>query len=201
MDSPSVLREALAILRRTLKARGFLAKGSTFHQTPAHGNTVLISVQKSAKSSGADTLVTLNYGVYSARLGRRLRDEPGAAFDVMNAHWRKRLAEGGRERWLHVTATDTAEVAAQFILASVEGVLPELFEHSSDEALRDEWLAGSSSGLTDMQRLLFATILVGEIGPAQRLEEVLGELRRLVIGTVQEGLIERRLANAGVRLK
>jgi len=150
-----VLKAALVEVRRALKQRGFSAKGTIFYRRADDGNTVVLSAQKSVKSSPANAEVTLNYGVYSARLGDRLQDDPSSALDVTKAHWRKRLAEGGREKWLHVRATDSAAGAGKVILDTVEGVLLALLEHASDEALRDEWLSGSSPGLTDMQRLLF----------------------------------------------
>jgi hypothetical protein len=200
MDSGSVLKDALVVVRRTLKERGFSAKGTTFHRKTDGGNAVVISVQKRMKSSPAVAEVTLNYGVYSARLGSRLQDEASSALDVTKAHWRKRLREDGREKWLHVKATDSADKAGQVILDAVNGLLPELLDHATDEALRNEWLSGSSPGLTDMQRLLFASILVNEVGPTERLNDVVGELRGLVAGSVQQGLVEGRLARAGVRV-
>ena len=201
MESGAVLKDALVVVRQALKARGFSAKGTTFHRKTDDGNTVVLSVQKSVKSSPAEAEVTLNFGVYSARLGSKLQDESSSALDVTKAHWRKRLREGGREKWLHVKATDPADIAGRrVILDAVEGVLPELLEHASDEALRNEWLSGSSPGLTDMQRLLFAAILVNEIGPDERLNAVVGELRGLVAGSVHQGLVEGRLARAGVRV-
>jgi hypothetical protein len=44
----------------------------------------------------SSTEMTVNYGVYSARIGSRLEEDPSSALDVMKAHWRKRLTEGGR---------------------------------------------------------------------------------------------------------
>ena len=200
MESGVVVKEALVVVRRPLKERGFVVKGTSFHREMDDGNIVMVSLQKSTKSTPVESEVTLNYGVYSARLGSRLQDDPSSALDVMKAHWRKRLTEDGRERWLHVKASDSADKSAQVILDAVEGVLPDLLEHATDEALRNEWISGSSPGLGKMQRLLFAAILVNETGPAEKLDNVIGELRDLVAGGVHEGLVERQLARAGVRV-
>jgi hypothetical protein len=100
-----------------------------------------------------------------------------------------------------VRAMGSAEESAKEILEAVESVLPELAEHSTDEVLRTEWLAGVSPGLVAMQRLLYLTILVNEIGPAERLGSVLEELRSLVSGSVHAGLVEGQLVRAGVRCK
>lgn len=199
MDIDAVVKEALVLVRRSLKERGFLAKGNTFlRRTPA-GNTLILAVQRSVQSSDKVVLVTLDYGVYSSRLGARLQDDPSSASDVWQAHWRERLANNGDERWLSLDATVTVEGCAQAFLGAVDEVLPKLLAHSTDEALRDAWLSGSSPNLTKLQRLLYATILVHELGPAERLGEILSALRVLVAGGAQEGLVERRLERAGVR--
>lgn len=200
-DSGLVLKEALVVVKRALKERGFSARRTTFYRRTEGGNTVVLSVQRGVKSSAAETEVALNYGVYSARIGERLQEDPSCALDVWRAHWRRRLTERGREKWLKIKATGSPEESAKAILSALEAVLPELVEHSTDEALCNEWLAGSSPGLVEMKRLLYLTILVNEIGPAEKLGGLLGELRRSVSGGVHEKLIESQLAMAGVRVQ
>ena len=200
MESGVVCRAALVEVRRIMKVKGFSSKGGTFYREVAGGNTIALSTQKSVKSSSTETELTINFGVYSARVGSKLFDDSSSVFDVSKAHWRKRLTEGGREKWLHISETDSVAQTVQLILEAIEGVLPDLVDHSTDDALRDQWFAGSSPGIGDMQRLLFLAIVVNEIGPRERLGSVVGELRSLVGGSVHEGLVERRLAGAGVSL-
>jgi hypothetical protein len=195
-----VLSDVLASVRRALKERGFSTKGQTFHQQLEHGNTILLSLQKSSTSTRIESEVAINYGVYSAVIGRSLQDEPGAALDVTRTHWRKRLGENGREKWLRLKLGDPPDERAQLIVKGIEQVLPDLLNHSTNEALRDEWLSGSSPGIGDMQRLIYAAILVHQIGPADRLRAVILELRKLVAGSVHESLVERQLARAGVQV-
>jgi hypothetical protein len=197
-DSGLVLKGALTHVKRALKQRGFASRGTTFYRTSDQGNTVALSVQKSRHSSDAEAQITINYWVYCVRIGEKLEDDPSWALDVAMAHWRRRLAEGGREKWLHVKATDHVEETATAILRGIEEVFDDLVAHSTDEALVEAWLAGSSPGLTKMQRLTFLSVLLSELGPTKRVEDVVGELRRLVSGTVHESLIEGRLARAGV---
>jgi hypothetical protein len=201
LDARSVLKEALVRVRRELKQRGFDAKGTTFHRKIQDGNVVVLSIQKSVKSTSVKTEVTLNYGVYSTLVGGKLQDDPSSATDVMNAHWRKRLSDGGDEKWLSVAATDSPDDCAQRILDAADSALPELLAHSTNTALRDEWLAGASPGLTDMQRLLCAAVVVNELGPVERVRDVVAELRALVAGSVHEHLVERQLTRAGVQVK
>jgi hypothetical protein len=198
-DSGAVFKEALVAVRRALKLRGFAAKGSTFYKKVDGGNTLVVSVQKATKSSRAETEMTINFGVYNSRIGTKLQDDSSAALDVWRAHWRERVMENGREKWLRVSAGDSAEVVARTMLDALERVLPELHARSTDESLRDEWLSRSSPGITNRQRLILLSILINEIGPADKLAGVVEELRNLVAGTVHEGLVERELAAAGVR--
>lgn len=201
IESASVLKEALIELKRTLKERGFAASGATFHRKAEDGNTVMLSVQKSKNPAPGRVQLTLNYGIYCALIGSRLEGDDGSApIDVTKAHWRKRLSDGAREKWLSIEATDSSHNCARVIVDAAEGVLAELGAHSSNTALRDEWMAGSSPGLTDMQRLLFLAILVSEIGPNERLEGLVEELRALVSGSVHERLVARQLGRAGVRV-
>lgn len=200
MDAGAVLNDALVLVRRAMKERSFAAKGNSFFRRTEGGNTMVLGVQRSLQSSRAAVLVTLNYGVYSARVGMGLQEDPESARDVWQAHWRRRLADDGRERWLSVDAAVTANACAESLLAAIDEILPALVAHSTDETLRDEWLSGMSPGLTNSQRLLYAAILVNELGPAERLPGILSELRGIVAGGVHEGLIERRLERAGVRL-
>jgi hypothetical protein len=198
MEGRSVLTEALGIVRRFLKEQGFSARGTAFRRTCEDGNTIVLSLQKSVKSSPREALVTINYGVYSARIASKFPNDSPPGFDVAAAHWRKRLSEDGREKWLQVRETDSPAESARTMLRCLEGVLVQLEEHSTDQALRDEWFTGSSPGIGKMQRMLFLAILVKEIGPPERLEEVVEDLRTFVSGTVHEALVERQLAEAGI---
>lgn len=200
MDSGAVLKEALASVRLALRDKGLRAKGMIFFRTADAGNVVLLAIQKSTTSTRARATVTLNYGVYCTLLGAKLQDDASASHDVTRAHWHDRLTENGQEKWIGVDASDSAAQCAHVILQAMHRVLAVADEHSTSEALRDEWLAGSSPGLTDMERLLFATILVNEIGPAERLGGLVHQLRASVAGGVHEGLVERRLVRAGVQV-
>lgn len=200
MDSGAVLKEALIGVRRALRDKGFKAKGMTFSRTTEGGNTLLLGLQKSTKSTGAQCQVTWNYGVYCATLGARLQDDAAASDDVARAHWRERLTENGNERWLYIDATDSPEECARMILDATASAIADLERHASNEALRDEWVAGSAPGLGDMERLLYAAILVNEIGPAELLHQLVRALRASVAGGAHEGFVTRQLARAGVQL-
>jgi hypothetical protein len=200
MGNGSVLKDAILKVRRALGERGLSAKGTTFYKEVEDGNVIVLSLQKSVKSTSFRTELTLNYGVLSALIQARVQGGPFLEVDVMKAHWRKRLNEGGREKWFSAESNASSDELARLILTAAEQVLPELIAHSTNAALRDEWLAGASPGITNMQRLLYAVIVVNEIGPVERLAEIVEHLRALVRGGVHEGLVERQLAELGVQV-
>ncbi|HEX4826008.1 MAG TPA: DUF4304 domain-containing protein [Candidatus Polarisedimenticolaceae bacterium] len=175
---------------------GFSHRGTTFFRKHDDGNTLLLSLQKSTKSLASETLVTINYGVYSARVGGRVKGSIQPAPDIWEAHWRRRLSEGKSEKWLRIESAATPEEVAGILLEAAAGVLFELEQRSSDEELRDEWLVGTSPGLTEMQRLVYLAILVSEIGPVDRLDDVWCQVR----SNTHRDAIERQLAELGIRL-
>ncbi len=182
-----------AELKNELKRRGYSAKGSTFARLHPSGNSLLIASQRSTKSTHLETLVTLNYGVYSAQIGRWLEDEPTAARDITRAHWRRRIRESGREKWIRIASESSNEDASRELLEQLSLAATDLENHGSDENLRDDWLVGVSPGLTEIERLLYLAILLHQIGPRDRLAEVLAALRSLVEGRPQEGIVRRQL--------
>jgi len=201
MDSSSVAREALVLVRKRLKEVGFSAKRTVFFRKVDGGNIVVLSIQRSTKSSRIELKMTINYGVYSTRIGTKLETDPSSALDLSKAHWRKRLTEDGNEKWLCVKSTDSPDESGSLLVRALQSVLPELVEHSTDEALRNQWLSGISPGIGGMQRLLYLAILVNEIGPREKLDSVVRELRTSVAGKIHEGLVERQLTIAGIRVQ
>lgn len=87
-------------------------------------------------------------------------------------------------------------VAVGIILSPLRAVAARAYHRVLDLLQRRD----VGDGLTDMQRLLFAAILVNEIGPVEKLGDIVSEPRRLVAGSVHEGLVEGRLARAGVQV-
>src|SRR5690349_11088765 len=122
MESDAVLKEALVRLRRELKERGFRSRGTAFHRRTPDGNVIILSIQRSSKSTRVKSEVTLNYGVYSTLVGNKLQDDPSSAMDIANAHWRKRFSEGGREKWFSVVAEDSPDSCARMLLDAAESV-------------------------------------------------------------------------------
>jgi hypothetical protein len=193
-------KDTLILLQQELKERGFSAKGTNFHRVAASGNWLVVSLQQSVKSDDVASIVTLNYGVYSKRLLSKVDGvQKPRTWDASGAHWRKRLREDGREKWLHLPTSLAPLQATRELLVAFDAAITELSSHASDESLRDEWLTGAASGITAMQRLLYLAVLLNEIGPTERLAETVAELRALVSTTGTGAIVEQRLATAGIK--
>lgn len=199
MEPSDVFKGAVALIRSALRDRGFSSKGSTFWRKTDEGNTLLLVLQRSSGSSARTRRVTINYGTHCVRIATALGRDPADELDVWKAHWRKRLAESGRERWIEIGEDDSPQhVADQLLAAVLHEVLPDLTLHASDTQLREEWFSGASPGVGNMQRLLFLAILLRDIGPPESLIDIVAELRTLVSGSVHAALVEHDLKRAGL---
>jgi hypothetical protein len=196
MSAPEV-KAVVAALKAALAQRGYAAKGQSFRRRTQEGNTLVLSVQKSRDPGPAK--ITLNYGVHSARVARRMQEDARAADDVWRAHWHSRIADGGRGRWIVLSPERTVDDVAGELVAYAERAVAELESHQSDQSLCDEWLTGRSPGLTEFQRLLHLVILLEELGPPARLDEALASLRNFVDGTPQAGLVRHYLGALWLR--
>src|SRR5258708_2538580 len=151
MSEPD-LKAVVAVLKAALKQRGYAAKGQSFRRRTQEGNTLVLSVQRSRDPG--PTKITLNYGVHSARVARWLQEDARAAEDVAAAHWSKRMGDGEREKWIMLSPDRSVDEIAAELVTHAERAVDELEAQQSDQALRDEWLAGRSPGVTEFQRLL-----------------------------------------------
>jgi hypothetical protein len=190
------MNEIAAILKlaiSSLKSQGFRTKSLTASRaTPEEGNILVVTLQRSSKSTTTEALIAINYGVISKRIADAMGQhmEP---IDVFAAHWQRRYEENGQERWLPVRASDEPQAAAHALVAAIESGLPELNKYATDAALRDLFLSDRSPGLTKLQRLLYVCILLRALGPEDLQAAAVARLRAEVAGTPHEGLTEGRI--------
>jgi hypothetical protein len=164
-----------------LKRHGFAKKGNTFRRRRAEVCHV-ISVQKSGKSASEAVVFTMNLGVASLRLLARSEVE----FDkctIDDCHWRQRLASvspRAEDVWWTVRDDASADAASAEVMAWLDthgvaalGALPD------DAALRDLWLSGRAPGLTEMQRLVNASLLAEALGPESAKSAIVRELQEM----------------------
>ncbi len=163
-----------------LREQGFSRRGSTFHLRE-EGNWGMINVQRSQTSTADQVSFTVNLGVASRRLMAFWQQPAEKRPSVWDCHWRERigfLLPARQDRWWTIDADTPPHTVAQEVRdATVSLAVPEVRRNLSDEALRDLWLAGRSPGTTDIQRLLYLSVLLQVIGPVERLDAVIAELR------------------------
>jgi hypothetical protein len=169
-----------------LKGRGFARAGSYFRRR-RDGNWALIHFQRSVKSSASRTLFTGTLGVWSRRVAHFVGRDPQVEKPIIDeCHWTCRLGElldEPDDRWWSFTGDSPDQSASKEVVDLVESrALPLLDRMSTDEALRDLWLSGTSPGLTDFQRLVYLSALIHEIGPRSLLRPVADELDRVTRG-------------------
>jgi len=165
-----------------LRQPGFSKRGHIFVCVSA-GNWAVIEYQKSQKSSAEAVVFTANVGVVSQRLARFFSSpmEPKKPPASSEWHWRQRLGfllPQRQDIWWTLTPNTLAEVSRE-IEDALGVALPAVEGYLQDESLRDLWLSGSSPGLTEVQRLKNLAVLLKAVGPEDRLDPILDELRRV----------------------
>ena len=144
----------LDTIREALAPLGFRKRDAYFRRDVADMVHV-VQVQSSTKST-ADTLIaTVNVGVFSRELERRLRG-PIVDPKVEECHWRQRLGHLGpanRDVWWEVRSEAEAVATAVEIVGLIrEFALPALDHLSSTAKLRALWESDGAPGLTDQTR-------------------------------------------------
>jgi hypothetical protein len=164
-----------------LKRHGFAKKGNTFRRKRGEVCHV-VSVQKSGKSTSDAVVFTVNLGVASLRLLARSGVEPGKC-TIEDCHWRQRLgsvSSRAEDVWWTVRDEVSADAASAEVVAWLDAHgAPSLDALRDDAALRDLWLSGRAPGLTEMQRLVNASLLAEALGPASAKSAVVRELKEM----------------------
>lgn len=197
MSTGHVFTQVLKSVESVLKREGF-ARAKRLFWVERASNIGVVDVQKSSKSTGDQTIFTFNIGVWSDRIGRFVTsNRKSKPPEVDDCHWRERvgfLLPGRNDKWWTIGESDDPTRVSQELGAIIEDVaVPAVMAHISDDALRDEWLAGQSPGLTDMQRLMYLSILLSDIGPRDALADVIAELQRKSEGKPIEAVVTKHV--------
>jgi len=178
-----------------LKELGFTRSGKSFFRPQP--NWSVIEVQKSVKSTSDRLVFTINLGIASRRLLSFFSSSakrPGIA----ECHWTERIGHllpEHRDVWWSIDVGDPVEPLGRSVAEAIVSVgIPHLDQLVTDAALRDLWLSGVSPGLTEVQRLMNLSAMLGMIGPGEQLDPVTNELLR-----VSEGHVTRPMVSAHLR--
>ena len=193
-----LLKEAEELLKRV-----GLVRAKQKFSIRQNSNIGLIDFQRSTKSSSERVVFTVNIGVWSDRIARSsstsTKSEPTT---IEDCHWRERigfLSPDRQDKWWLIESPSDMDAIHTTLLPLLENVaVPSLLRHLSDAVLRDEWLEGNAPGLTTLQRLMYLIVLLKEIGPTDRIEEVVLELRQESEGKATEATVLRHLTKLGL---
>jgi hypothetical protein len=160
----------LTAMREALAPAGFRKRGANFKR--AVGDIVhVVQLQSSSKSTSSVLVATVNLGVFSRELERRLG---GPVTDPTEAdcHWRQRLGAltpPDEDRWWDVRDLDAARSAAAEVGEMLRGyALPALDALDSTASLRALWEGGQSPGLTDRTRRDYLRVLAATVSDRDR---------------------------------
>jgi hypothetical protein len=157
--------------------------------------SAFVDIQLRSDSTVERLVFTINLGVRSHRVDRFLRRRDPRHMSTY--HWRARL---GALQLPHVdwwaTLDETTDVNSH--VETVVGLferdaLPAIDGLSSDEALRDLWPTDRGPGLTKVQRLMYLSILVHDLGPRELLPTVIDELAQVAYGKPVAWTVERHV--------
>lgn len=175
------LQAALLIdyVQPLLSQHGFRRRKNLFYAS-CEGNFLLVEVQRSARSSEGQLLITANFGVISRRVAKVMDPLATLSPRYPTWHWRQRigfLTPEKRDLWWSVTDESDLVVAGTEFIGTVERFgLPALYVAAPDEALRDMWLRGTARGISELQRLFFLSAMLVTLGPRSELDTVLSDL-------------------------
>lgn len=167
------------LIRPVLRTQGFRKSGQTFPVFES-GNWGIVNFQRSTSSTSLAVKFTINLGVASARLSRlspaEWRRRPPRIYDC---DWQPRLGllmPDVDDRWWVLDDHSSPETLADEVIQALMAYgLPAMRGVLADEGLRDLYLSGHGGWLTNRQRLDRVVRLVRQIGPQERLPELLAE--------------------------
>lgn len=196
-------KNILKRVERTLPAEGVKRVRHTYY-IHRESNVGLIELQKSMRSTRDELFFTVNVGAYSARIASFARRSANADhLAISDCHWRERIGfiiSENEDKWWSVKSCSDVERVVEEVCSAVTSAMPPLLKYLEDENLRDLWLNGRSPGLTETARLLYLSVLLREIGPSDRLPDVIAELRQRSQGKPHEAMVERHVEKLQIEL-
>ena len=175
-----------APITATLKERGFSQKGTSYF-LPRSDNWEVLGIQKSRRSTADEITFTINLGVCSRKLLEYFSPGRPQKVSIETSHWRiriGRLLPERQDKWWVLSANQPLEPLLSELKNCISMyAIPELENHITDEQLCQNWLAGNSPGLTEIQRLMNLSVLLEAKGDLTNLQEILKELKIKSEGT------------------
>ena len=162
-----------------LKREGYRRSGQLF-QREADESITVIGYQRSVRETGCDRF-TVNLGIASKRLLDFEDRRTSARMPTERCHWQLRLGrllDPPRDAWWEICDhADLDKVGQEQVNLLGLRALPTLGQMASDAALREAWLQGKAAGLTELQRLMYLSVLLDQPGLRDKQRKIIEELR------------------------
>jgi hypothetical protein len=141
-------------LKDYLKLLGYKRSNTTF-TLDTNELIYYIQVQSSQSSTSKVAKVTVNLGI----LSKHLLINSGLQPDIGHCQWRFRLGnflDKPTDKWWIIDSLNTAKSASKEIIGLIENkVLKEWKVIKSTNDLREIWITGRCTGITDKARLIY----------------------------------------------
>ena len=162
-----------------MREHGFRRSGSTF-RLEREGDIGQVNIQSSLSSTRDEAKVTANVAVTLALIKRFWDPFPELSDHYSWGHWQVRighLTPANHDTWWKIRSIEPADSQlASFVQALRDHAIPALKRHLSAEALRDIYLAGPYPFVPEIRRLRMLVVLVGQLGPKARFDDVASQL-------------------------
>jgi hypothetical protein len=183
MNPKAIFRDLVVrIIAPELQALNYKRSNSNFILTSQNTNTGVINFQKSTKSTSELIIFTVNIGVCSSRLITFFNHQR-RSLDIWDCQLRLRLGwlmEEKGDLWWNIDSNTDADVLGRTICDSILAFgVNEIVTYISDSALRDLWVTGRSPGLTKIERLMYLSVLLKDLGPVDILQQIIQEMEVL----------------------
>jgi Domain of unknown function (DUF4304) len=181
MDAQKFFEKLVIFVAQALQLHGFSRNRQTFY-CRSQNNWGLIDFQKSWQSDKESLPFTVNLGVASERLLRFFSPEKNKRPTIWDCHWRIRLGYlmNKEDVWWKVDEqTSIEDLGKEILYPLTNRAVQEINHYISDESLRDLWISGQSPSLTEFQRLMYLSVFLKELGPAELLEPTLTKLKQI----------------------
>ncbi len=180
MRAAEAFEQLLKDVSASLRNAGWSRAGKTLYIEKCN-NWVLINFQKSQKSTSKNLLFTVNIGICSRRLAEFFTPEKvDVRPAVEDCHWRRRvglLLPDHSDKWWSIDdRTPLGDLVEEIRSCLEQKAIPELERYACDKDMQLLWLSGHSPGLTDIQRLMYLSVLLKAAGSPEEMQAVLREL-------------------------
>lgn len=161
MLSRNFYKEAKNKIASILKSNGFSSSGNSFYYFK-NDSCGVIMIQKGVVDKLGGLKFTLNFGVCS-NIIRKFYEGGSGKPEYDECQWKVRIGffmEEKSDFWWNVLHESEMFNVLTDVELKLKKVLPIFLEKISEDFLKEEWLGGVATGITEFERLQYLTIFL-----------------------------------------